>query len=72
MRALEQAGFAVESAVPLAAGKDGGFSPAVLAWTLKRLPIARDARGLAGLSAAELKRYRDDLCDRLARLARPA
>ncbi len=71
VRALEQAGFAIEEALPLAARKDGGFSPATLAWTLKRLPIAPDARGIAGLSAAELKHYRDALCDRLARLARP-
>jgi hypothetical protein len=71
VEALEKAGHDLEQALPLAARKDTGFSAAQLAWVLHDLKIAPDARGLAGRPAAELVAYRDALCKRLQRLARP-
>jgi hypothetical protein len=37
--ALEQAGFRVEDALPLAEKKDGGLTPAQLAWVLSQIDL---------------------------------
>jgi hypothetical protein len=59
---LEASGLDLKDGCLNAARKDGGFSPAQLAWVLKSFPLTDDTpwEG-AGLAA-----YRDDLIRRLA------
>lgn len=70
--ALERAGFRVEDALPLASRKDGGLTPAQLAWVLSRMRIGDDASIPGGVGPAELRRYIAELTDRLTRAAYPA
>jgi hypothetical protein len=39
VHALEEAGFRVEDALPLAEKKDAGFTPAQLAWVLSEIDL---------------------------------
>lgn len=54
--------------------KEGGFSPLVLAWLLKELPIRAMARvdALEDNVITSLERFRDDLVARLLRGSDPA
>jgi hypothetical protein len=68
---LEREGFGVESALPAALAKDGGCTPAQLAWLLSQIQIP-DGIGLpAGVEPAELRAFVDDLVRRLRRAALP-
>lgn len=69
--ALERAGHPVEVALPLAARKDGGLTPASLAWVLSEIEIGDDARIPGGVSPADLRIFLEDLITRLTRLAHP-
>jgi len=69
--ALEKAGFRVEDALPHALAKDGGATPATLAWLLSEIDIPDGAALPGGMDARELKRYVADLVGRLRRAARP-
>jgi hypothetical protein len=69
---LERAGYSVEEALPLARRKDGGLTPAQLAWVLGEIRIGDDARVPAGLSPAEVREFVQQLGTRLARLAWPS
>ena len=69
--ALERAGFTVESALPLAARKDGGLTPATLAWVLSQVQIGDDARIPGGVTPEELRRFIADLIARLTHIAFP-
>ncbi len=69
--ALERAGFRVEDAIPLAQRKDGGFTPATLAWLLSEIQIGDDARIPGGIAPAELREFIADLIKRFTRLAFP-
>ncbi|MEO5729171.1 MAG: nucleotidyl transferase AbiEii/AbiGii toxin family protein, partial [Byssovorax sp.] len=53
VHALERAGFRVEDAVALAQRKDGGFTPATLAWLLSEIQIGDDARIPGGITPAQ-------------------
>lgn len=67
---LERSGLDIADHLTAARTKDGGCTPAAMAWLLSEFPIpASDLPG--GVDPAELKRYRDDLILRLRRLARP-
>ena len=57
----------------LAAGqrKDGGLTPAQLAWVLSQITIGDAATLPGGVPPAELRDYLRDLIDRLVRLAHP-
>lgn len=70
--ALLEAGGDLELALAGAAAKDGGFSPATLAWVLRSLPIPAlaQADGWPGEITA-LVAFRDALVERLAILCRP-
>ncbi len=72
-KALLELGGDLERALGDAAVKDGGFSPATLAWVLRDLPIAAlaQAGGLPRDAATELAAFRDALVERLALLCRP-
>jgi aryl-alcohol dehydrogenase-like predicted oxidoreductase len=71
VRALEEAGFSVEEALPAAQMKDGGLTPGQLAWVLSQVEIGEDAAIPGGLSPADLREYLLGLEKRLARLAFP-
>lgn len=69
--ALERAGFRAEDALPLASRKDGGLTPAQLAWVLSQVGIGDDAAIPAGVSPADLQAFLADLITRLTRLSFP-
>jgi hypothetical protein len=71
VRALERSGLGVEGALAAAARKDGGLTPAQLAWVLSQITIGDDARVPDGTPVAELRGYLSQLIGRLSRLAFP-
>jgi hypothetical protein len=68
---LERSGLRVEDALPVALQKDGGCTPATLAWLLSEISIPDDAQLPAGITPAELRGWVDDLIKRLRRAALP-
>lgn len=68
---LERAGYSIESALPAALAKDGGCTPATLAWLLSEITIPDGAILPAGVSGAELRNYVTDLVARLLAMAAP-
>jgi hypothetical protein len=68
---LERSGLDVEAALPKALEKDGGCTPATLAWLLSEIRIPDGARLPGGVSPAELRSYVADLTARLLRAAAP-
>jgi hypothetical protein len=71
VRALEVAGYAVESALPAAALKDAGLTPGQLSWVLSQITLADDLAPPGGISVEELREYLEDLIARLSTLAFP-
>jgi hypothetical protein len=71
--ALERAGYRIEDALPLAARKDSGLTPASLAWILSQVEIEPETqhRLPGSVSPAELRSFLDDLISRLTRIAFP-
>jgi hypothetical protein len=68
---LERAGYPIEAALPAALAKDGGCTPATLAWLLSEITIPDGAVLPAGVSPAELRAYVTELIARLLVLAAP-
>ena len=68
---LEKSGLRVDDALAPALRKDGGATPANLAWLLSQITIPDDAKLAGDVPPRELARYIDDLVARLRRLARP-
>lgn len=68
---LEQAGYRVESALAGALQKDGGCTPAALAWVLSQVAVPDGASLPAGVSPAELRAYLVDLKTRLLKASAP-
>jgi hypothetical protein len=68
---LERAGYPIEAALPAALAKDGGCTPATLAWLLSEITIPDGAVLPAGVLPAELRIYVTDLIARLLVLAAP-
>lgn len=68
---LEKAGYRVEPALPAALAKDGGCTPAALAWVLSQITIPDGAPLPGGVSAQQLRSFVDDLVKRLRRTAAP-
>lgn len=68
---LERAGLRVEEALVPASTKDGGLTPAQLAWVLSQITVGPDARIPAGVTPDELRDFLEDLVSRLTRLAYP-
>jgi predicted nucleotidyltransferase component of viral defense system len=62
----------VEELLPAALSKDGGCTPATLAWLLSELKIPDGVRLPAGVTPAEVRQYIDQLVTRLRRFAHPA
>jgi hypothetical protein len=71
VRALEGLGLSLTDALAAGERKDGGLTPAQLAWVLSQITIGDDADLPGGVRPAEIRDYQKDLVDRLARLARP-
>lgn len=71
VRALEQAGYLVEAALPAAGLKDSGLTPAQLAWVLSQIELGDDVIPPGGISVTELRRYLTELIERLTRNAFP-
>ena len=68
---LERAGYSVDSALPAALAKDGGCTPATLAWLLSEITIPDGVALPAGVSPAELRDYVTALIARLLTLSAP-
>jgi len=68
---LEKSGLRVEDALPAALMKDGGCTPATLAWLLSEIVIPDGIVLPAATSAAELREYVASLIVRLRRAALP-
>jgi hypothetical protein len=69
---LEKAGYRIEPALPAALAKDGGCTPAALAWVLSQIRIPDGAQLPGGVNAQQLRSFVDDLGKRLRRAAAPA
>jgi hypothetical protein len=68
---LERAGYAVESALDAALAKDGGCTPATLAWVLSEIEIPDGIQLPGGVEPAELRDFMTALIVRLRRAALP-
>jgi hypothetical protein len=68
---LERAGYSIEAALPAALAKDGGCTPATLAWLLSEVKVPDGIELPAGVAPAELRTYLADLIRRLLVLATP-
>ena len=68
---LERAGYRIEDALPYALAKDGGCTPATLAWVLSEIAIPDGIALPGGVSPTELRAYVADLIVRLRRAALP-
>lgn len=63
--ALEGAGVSLVDALPAALDKDGGATPANIAWLLSQVQLPPDLRLPAGVDARELSRFIEELVQRL-------
>jgi hypothetical protein len=70
--ALERHGLRVEDALAAALEKDGGCTPANLAWLLSQVQIGEEANLPGGVSAEELRSFLANLIERLRRYAHPS
>jgi hypothetical protein len=68
---LERAGHRVEDSLVDAHAKDGGVTPATLAWVLSQLTVADNAELPGSVPVEELRGFIDDLQRRLRALAFP-
>lgn len=68
---LERAGFRIESALADALRKDGGCTPAALAYVLGQIRIPDGAALPAGVGAGELRSWLEGVVTRLLRAAAP-
>jgi predicted nucleotidyltransferase component of viral defense system len=68
---LERAGLRVEDALPAALAKDGGATPATLAWLLSEIQIPDGAKLPGEVTPTELRAFIERLVVRLRRAAHP-
>lgn len=69
---LDRAGFKVEDALDGALIKDGGCTPATLAWVLSEVEISDLAELPGGVPAVQLREFIDELVVRFRRAAAPS
>ena len=68
---LERRGLRVEAFLDEAREKDGGVTPATLAFLLSEWRIAESAKLPPGYTADEIRTFKDSLAERLVTLALP-
>ncbi len=68
---LERSGLSIDAALPKALEKDGGCTPATLAWVLSQVSIPDGVALPAGVPAAEMRTFLRNLVERLLRAATP-
>jgi hypothetical protein len=68
---LERAGYSIEAGLSAALAKDGGCTPATLAWLLSEISIPDGVVLPAGVLPTELRAYVTELIARLLVLAAP-
>lgn len=68
---LDICGYHPEDDLGAALRKDAGIDPGVLAWLLKSFPTEPLPSMLLPLSSEDLRRFRDELAERLKRIAIP-
>jgi hypothetical protein len=68
---LERSGLSIDAALPKAMEKDGGCTPATLAWVLSQVSIPEGAALPGDVSAAETRAFLAGLVERLLRAAAP-
>lgn len=68
---LERAGYRAEQALAAALAKDGGCTPAALAWVLSQVEVPEDAALPGGISGREMRAFLTDLVKRLRAAAIP-
>jgi hypothetical protein len=68
---LERAGYSLDAALPVALAKDGGCTPATLAWLLSEITVPDGVALPADVSPGELRDYISALITRLLALAAP-
>jgi predicted nucleotidyltransferase component of viral defense system len=68
---LEKAGFQIEDAVFAASLKDTGLTSAQLGWVLSQIKFGDDAIIPSGIKVDELRKYLDNLIERLATISFP-
>ncbi|MSP63283.1 MAG: hypothetical protein EXR72_23660 [Myxococcales bacterium] len=66
---LDRAGFPPDRDLVIALRKDAGIDPGILAWLLGQFPVRPLPTMLKPLTEAELEAFRDDLRERMRRLA---
>jgi hypothetical protein len=68
---LERKGYRIEGALPAAAQKDAGLTPAQLAWVLSQITLEEGATLPGEALVSDLRRYLDELIERLSELSYP-
>lgn len=69
---LERTGLRVEAFLAEASAKDGGCTPATLAWLLSQWELSEQLKLPAGYDLEQLRRFKDDLAERMAIAAHPS
>lgn len=62
---LDRAGFPPDQDLEIALQEDAGIDPGVLAWLLSQFPVDPLPKMLEPLAPEELRRFRDELAERL-------
>ncbi len=68
---LERLGLRVEAFLGEASAKDGGCTPATLAWLLNQWHLPANLRLPAGYQVEQLRRFKEELAERMAIAAYP-
>jgi hypothetical protein len=68
---LERLGLRVEAFLAEASAKDGGCTPATLAWLLSQWHFPTNLKVPAGYDVEQLRRFKDELAERMAIAAHP-
>ena len=71
VRALEAAGFPVDTAMLEGTVKDASLTPAQLGWVLSQITIGESVRLPGGVSSSDVREYLARLVARLGRMALP-
>lgn len=71
VRALEAAGFPVDTAMLEGTVKDASLTPAQLGWVLSQITIGESVRLPGGVSSSDVREYLAQLIARLGRMALP-